>query len=49
MQLREKELNWAGNLAYGAKELLYPTSIEQLREHVHVAKSVKVLGSRHSF
>ncbi|HAY43259.1 MAG TPA: FAD-binding protein [Micrococcaceae bacterium] len=49
MQLREQELNWAGNLAYRAKELLYPTSLEQLRDVVHAAKSVKVLGSRHSF
>lgn len=49
MKLREKELNWAGNLAYGAKDLLYPTSIKQLRELVHAANSVKVLGSRHSF
>ena len=49
MQLREQELNWAGNLVYRAKELLYPTSLEQLRDVVHAAKSVKVLGSRHSF
>ena len=49
MKLREQELNWAGNLAYRAKELLYPTSLEQLRDVVHAAKSVKVLGSRHSF
>ncbi|PRB69279.1 FAD-binding protein [Arthrobacter sp. MYb213] len=49
MKLREQELNWAGNLAYRAKELLYPTSLEQLRDLVCAAQSVKVLGSRHSF
>ena len=49
MKLREQELNWAGNLAYRAKELLYPTSLEQLRDLVRAAQSVRVLGSRHSF
>jgi len=49
VKLREQELNWAGNLAYRAKELLYPTSLEQLRDLVRAAKSVKILGSRHSF
>ncbi|MDV2979202.1 UNVERIFIED_CONTAM: FAD-binding protein [Actinomycetes bacterium ARC8] len=49
MELRNRELNWAGNLEYRAKELLYPTSLAQLRNLVRAAKSVKVLGSRHSF
>lgn len=49
MELLHKERNWAGNLEYRAKELRYPTSIEQLQELVRAAKGVKVLGSRHSF
>lgn len=49
MELETKELNWAGNLAYRAKELLYPTGIAQLQEQVRTASKVRVLGSRHSF
>ncbi|MEG1445467.1 FAD-binding protein, partial [Glutamicibacter sp.] len=49
MELRNKELNWAGNLEYRAAQLLFPASLEQLQDIVRAAKAVKVLGSRHSF
>jgi xylitol oxidase len=42
-------LNWAGNLAYGATRLREPASIEELQEIVAGARSLRVLGSRHSF
>jgi len=49
METEAKELNWAGNLSYQARELLYPTSIEQLAEQVRASNKVRALGSRHSF
>jgi xylitol oxidase len=42
-------LNWAGNIAYAATRLREPTSIEELQEVVAGARSLRVLGSRHSF
>jgi alditol oxidase len=41
--------NWAGNLAYAAARLHEPESIEQLQEVVRNARSLRALGSRHSF
>ena len=41
--------NWAGNHAYVAARLHEPESIEQLQEIVGNARSLRVLGSRHSF
>ena len=41
--------NWAGNHAYRAARLHTPTSMEQLQELVRDARSLRVLGSRHSF
>ena len=41
--------NWAGNLEYRAKEVLEPTSIEELQELVRASSQLRVLGSRHSF
>lgn len=49
METEAKELNWAGNLSYQARELLYPTGIEQLAEQVRSSNKVRALGSRHSF
>ncbi|CAM3698842.1 FAD-binding protein [Aquirufa aurantiipilula] len=43
------ETNWAGNLTYSAKKIVYPTSIEELRKEVLAAKQPKALGSKHSF
>ena len=41
--------NWAGNLAYHARRLHAPASIEELQEVVTSARTLRVLGSRHSF
>ena len=41
--------NWAGNQAYHAARLHEPESIEQLQEIVRRSRSLRVLGSRHSF
>jgi xylitol oxidase len=41
--------NWAGNYAYRARTVHRPATIEQVREIVAAAPSVRVLGSRHSF
>lgn len=41
--------NWAGNVAYGAKELLLPTHLGELPGLVTTADRLRVLGSRHSF
>lgn len=41
--------NWAGNLRYSAKNVVYPETIEQLREAVLSIKGGKALGSKHSF
>jgi xylitol oxidase len=41
--------NWAGNLTYGAPKLHEPESIGDLREIVKNSRSLRVLGSRHSF
>lgn len=41
--------NWAGNLTYRARRLHTPESIDQLRGIVASARSLRVLGSRHSF
>src|SRR5260221_5283855 len=43
------ERNWAGNHSYRAQRLHRPSTLEQLREIVAVARRVRVLGSRHSF
>ncbi|MFM6938533.1 MAG: FAD-binding protein [Aquirufa sp.] len=41
--------NWAGNLRYSAKIVVYPTTIEELRAEVLQLKGGKALGSKHSF
>ncbi len=45
----ENQRNWAGNYAYRAARLHYPTALEQIQELVSQARKVRVLGSRHSF
>jgi xylitol oxidase len=42
-------LNWAGNLAYSATRLWEPSSMEELQEIVAGGRSIRMLGSRHSF
>jgi alditol oxidase len=41
--------NWAGNHVYVAQRVHEPTSLEELQEVVRTCRSVRVLGSRHSF
>ncbi len=41
--------NWAGNRSYGAARIHEPSSIEELQTIVRGARTLKVLGSRHSF
>jgi len=40
---------WAGNLAYSAHRLLEPTTLDELRRAVAGARSLRPLGTRHSF
>lgn len=50
---RTRRTNWAGNLTYGARELVRPGSVSELQEAVASAADaghrVRALGSRHSF
>ena len=41
--------NWAGNLAYSAESVYYPTSVVEVQELVARLPRVKALGTRHSF
>jgi xylitol oxidase len=41
--------NWAGNLAYSAESVHYPTSVAEVQELVSRLSRVKALGTRHSF
>ena len=41
--------NWAGNYTYLAQRLHEPASIEELQELVRNSRSLRALGSRHSF
>ncbi len=43
------EMNWAGNVQYGARRVLHPTSLEELQTVVATNELVRPLGSRHSF
>lgn len=45
----EQIRNWAGNLAYGAAEVLVPESLDEVREMVAGRPRIKALGTRHSF
>ena len=41
--------NWAGNLAYRADSIHYPTSVAEVQQLVARHGRVKALGTRHSF
>lgn len=41
--------NWAGTLSYGARRLLHPHTVDELRDLVVGTDRVRALGSRHSF
>ena len=40
---------WAGNLAYSARRLLEPASLDELRREVAASSRLRPLGTRHSF
>ncbi len=42
-------VNWAGNLTYGAAEIVEPASVEELQRLVARSPRVRALGTRHSF
>ncbi|WP_422771241.1 D-arabinono-1,4-lactone oxidase [Plantactinospora sp. WMMC1484] len=41
--------NWAGNLAYGARRVHRPTTLDELRAVVAGSDRIRALGTRHSF
>lgn len=41
--------NWAGNVVYGARELLLPTHLGELPGLITSAHRLRAIGSRHSF
>ena len=41
--------NWAGNHSYRAGELHHPRTLDELRRIVATARSLRVLGTRHTF
>lgn len=41
--------NWAGNVAFRAREVLTPRTIDELRQVVSTEPRIRVIGSRHSF
>jgi xylitol oxidase len=41
--------NWAGNRAYGARRLLEPGSMDELRAAVAASAQLRPVGTRHSF
>ena len=41
--------NWAGNLEYHARQVLRPTSVEELQDVVRSSSRIRPIGSRHSF
>jgi xylitol oxidase len=43
------EHNWAGNIAYRAREVARPRTVDALRELVATRDRIRALGSRHSF
>ena len=41
--------NWAGNQTYHARQLLEPSSVEELQELVRGSRRIRALGTRHAF
>lgn len=41
--------NWAGNVRYSARRILYPQTVKAVQEAVRQSAQATVLGSRHSF
>src|SRR5215211_8351955 len=49
MDMIENLSNWAGNYFYGAAQKHEPETVEQIQAIVHRGKTLKALGTRHSF
>ena len=47
--MADKRRNWAGNYTYGAARLHFPKTVADVQELVAGCRTVKALGSRHSF
>lgn len=41
--------NWSGNVTFGAAQVLFPTTVEEIKAAVIAAGRVRALGSAHSF
>ncbi len=41
--------NWAGNLEYSTDRVVYPASVEEVREFVQKTDKLRALGSQHCF
>ncbi|MFI1989890.1 FAD-binding protein [Actinoplanes sp. NPDC020271] len=41
--------NWAGNITFGARQVLRPRTLDEAREQIAAATKLRVLGSGHSF
>ena len=46
---RQARTNWAGNIEYGAGQLLAPRSIDEAQSIIRSARRLRPLGSRHTF
>jgi xylitol oxidase len=44
-----RRYNWAGNLAYSARRIHFPRTVEEVQETVARSSRIKALGSGHSF
>ena len=49
MHAQHPGTNWAGNIAYGARTLFTPRSLDEVADLVAREPRLRVLGSRHSF
>jgi alditol oxidase len=47
--MSDRPRNWAGNVEYSAARVHQPRSVAEVQEIVRRGRSLKVLGSRHSF
>ena len=47
--MESRETNWSGNYEYGARSLLRPRTMTELRQAIAEADHIRALGSRHSF
>jgi alditol oxidase len=43
------ETNWAGNVQYATRDVMHPTSLQELQDMVAARERIRALGSRHSF